>query len=253
MKTTVTRWSITSLTISFQKVPINLVVVLLTNLLVLKTSSAVASNHANTAQTQISQETWVVDSNIHSGNQGEAIQKTDSDQLKKIYFVGVPGDEVIECGEELPSWPLVTATDNNRDYEVLPKEQISFARCGGKIITRIWSVTDPQGVIISRKQIISYSDSTPPVLNIGQDTVLEVGDEFPLPYYEATDQGCSAFEVMITEEEYSLSEGLTSTLRKFVATDGCGNTTTRIQHIHQKSHESKASTKARSVSALEYK
>lgn len=185
--------------------------------------------------------------------QREAIQKTEQRQATQIQFLGVPDDIILNCGEPMPEWPVVTAKDHQFEFQVFPGEKVNFTPCGGRNITRSWSVRNAEGTTITKNQNISFSDSEAPLLDIGNDTVVHQEVDLPLPFYEASDQGCSSFVVDITEEEYTLKKGTTSVLWKFVATDGCGNTTTKIQHIHIETEDPKLESKTKSVSSLEYR
>lgn len=184
----------------------------------------------------------------------EVIPETGPHKQKTvIYFVGIPDNLVLNCGEDLPAWPVVTATDNHLEYQVTPREVVNFTPCGGRTITRSWTTLTPEGEKVSAKQEITFSDSEAPILNISPDTVVDRSHDMPLPFYEASDQGCSSFVVDITEDEYNIKEGTTSILRKFVATDGCGNTTTKIQHIHFSSGDGDSKSKPNSISSIEYR
>jgi len=183
----------------------------------------------------------------------EVIQNTEQNFYNRIYFVGIPDDLVLNCGDPLPDWPVVVATDNITEFEVIPRERVEFSPCGGKIINRNWSVTDPGGKQISREQNIAFTDNTAPFIEIRKDTIVASGSEIPLPYYEAGDYGCSTFVVDITQDEYILDDKMTSILRTYVVTDGCGNRTTKIQQIQIREEETETPRKSKSVSVLEYR
>jgi hypothetical protein len=169
-------------------------------------------------------------------------------------FIGIPSDQIQACGDPLPAWPVVIAKFRDEDLSVTPSERISFMPCGGKVITRIWTVTDPSGNKSSKQQLITFSDLEPPLLTIAVDTMVGLQEEVPMPYYEASDHGCSSFTVDIAEEKVTLNESGYSIVRRYKATDGCGNSTSRTQQILVTgSEENDKQTKKKSVSALEFR
>jgi hypothetical protein len=198
------------------------------------------------------QDKYIQQPNLSGDN--KAILTTDFDQpYCSPIFMGIPADQVLPCGSEMPSWPVVVAKLQDRELEVIPSERIEFHPCGGKVVTRLWSITDAEGKRISRQQIITFFDADPPVMSIAGDAVVGSIHEIPPPYYQATDYGCSSFTIDISEEEVSLAESGYSIIRRYEATDGCGNTTTRTQQIHvTKSEGPEKQAKRKSVSALEF-
>jgi hypothetical protein len=158
-----------------------------------------------------------------------------------IGFSGLPEDIILTCGSEMPIWPNVVASKGRKEYPVTTKEQTDYAPCGGKIITRTWTVTNDCGDAITRKQSISFSDVIPPFIRIAMDTIVVQENAIPQASYDAGDQGCSTFTVSVTEEKITLSKTQQyAIIRRYVATDGCMNSTTKTQIVlvnrdHQRS------------------
>lgn len=149
-----------------------------------------------------------------------------------INFSGVQEDIVLVCGSEIPLWPNVVASRGRKEYPVATKEQIDYTPCGGKTITRTWSVTNDCGDVITRKQSISFSDVIPPFIRIAMDTIVVEESAIPQASYEAGDLGCSSFTVDVTEEKITLSKpDQYAIIRRYVATDACMNSTTKTQIV----------------------
>ncbi len=149
-----------------------------------------------------------------------------------IEFMGVPADVALPCGWDLPPWPEVTAANDRRFYPVSHTQQIAFTPCGGKTVTRTWSVKDESGRTISRIQTISFADEVPPVLKLPADTLTVMENAIPQPVYEAGDRGCSTFTVEVREEKVKGNDASQYVLiRQYVATDACGNSTVKKQTV----------------------
>ena len=188
-------------------------------------------------------------------NFDEAILTTDFDRPHHLpIFIGIPPDQIQACGDALPNWPVVIAKFQDEELAVSPSERIDFRSCGGKMVTRTWTVSGPNGKESSRQQLITFSDMEPPLIIIASDTTVATELEVPQPYYEASDHGCSSFTVDITEEKVALNESESSIVRRYMITDGCGNTTSRSQQIHiGKTEVQQKQARQKSVSVLEFR
>ena len=80
---------------------------------------------------------------------------------------GVPGDVTLECSEELPLPPTVTATDECECADVFYKEEeLNSDECSGnRIIVRTWTAKDCCGNEVSQSQRITIEDHTSPVVS----------------------------------------------------------------------------------------
>ncbi len=181
----------------------------------------------------------------------EVIQNTGNPcHPQAIGFSGLPEDIILACGSEIPIWPKVVASRGRKEYTVSTKEQIDYTPCGGKTITRTWSVTNDCGDVISRKQSISFSDVIPPFIRIAMDTIVVQESAIPQASYEAGDLGCSTFTVDVTEEKMPLSKSEQyAIIRRYVATDACMNSTTKTQ-IVLVNRDHKRSSKESGVSSV---
>jgi hypothetical protein len=154
------------------------------------------------------------------------------DPSEPIEFMGVPAHVTLPCGWDLPPWPEVTAASDRRFYPVNQSQQIAFTPCGGKKVTRTWSVSDESGRTISRMQTISFADEVPPVLKLPADTLIVMENAIPQPVYEAGDRGCSTFTVEVREEKIKGNDVSQYVLvRQYMATDACGNSTVKKQIV----------------------
>lgn len=141
----------------------------------------------------------------------------------------VPQDIFIDCGDDLPAWPTVTASDLCGAVTVTREQSVTGSKCGTYVYVRIWTAAGVTGTTTAR-QHIRFHDTTPPVLVVPEDTVVQCGEPLPAPEVYS-DDACSwvdtKLEVSITEHnecEYTM-------VRTWTAKDGCGNSTQKKQVI----------------------
>jgi len=144
---------------------------------------------------------------------------------------GIPQDVTIECADELPPWPTVTATDNLDDIvEVNRREVPGFARCGGNFFERIFTAVDACGNEHSAKYTIHIQDNVKPELTVPEDLILQCGDTIPEPTHTVIDN-CSQTEVDFSEIRTDHNACDYTLLRTWRATDACGNEVEKTQTI----------------------
>ncbi len=136
-----------------------------------------------------------------------------------------PPDLVLDCGEELPD-PDEFAKQYP-DYVIRAFTEEIDTDCGHRFI-RKWKVVDY--CVDEYVQKITMVDETPPVLTTPADTTIECGD-LPSIWHEVEDN-CS--DVTVDFEEEISGEACSCTydiIRRWTATDGCGNQTINEQVI----------------------
>ena len=155
-----------------------------------------------------------------------------------------PADITLDClANTLPvSTGIATATDSCGTVNITFTEIIISGLCPQEfVITRIWTATDNNGTTATCEQIISISDTTPPLITCpanvtitceestqpatnGTATAIENCDAFPLvSFTDVTIPGSCAQEFTID--------------RTWTAIDECGNSATCIQTITVVSNE----------------
>ncbi len=81
-------------------------------------------------------------------------------------LVGIPADITLECNDEIPLPPTVTATDECECADVFyNEEELSSNICSGnRILLRTWTAKDCCGNEVSQSQTITIEDRTAPEL-----------------------------------------------------------------------------------------
>ena len=156
-------------------------------------------------------------------------------------FNNTPGQMVlVQCASQITPAPHLTAEDNCFDLLNLPKvvlkEVVTDSVCENKFkLTRTWTATDAVGNTATVSQIFVVLDATRPVFEGAQPPLVTVSCEKDIPVaptQTATDN-CGA-NVTITYSETKTNVQCINRftlLRKWVASDGCGNTASRTQTI----------------------
>lgn len=152
-------------------------------------------------------------------------------------FTGLPADAQVylECGDADP-WENVQVTDNCDMTITLDRTvKVVGGSCTDEYTrTRAWSATDNCGNSAYSSQVLSFNDTTKPVLHgVPDDTTVEC-DEIPdVPDVEATDNCAENLVVSYSPDDDQNADDDTYTIwRTWSATDACGNTESRTQTIY---------------------
>ncbi|RMG77944.1 MAG: hypothetical protein D6714_18990, partial [Bacteroidetes bacterium] len=151
-------------------------------------------------------------------------------------ILDIPEDISVAC-DAIPAAPDLTASDNcDSDVELILTETITPGVCleSYKII-RTWTATDDCGNTAVAIQEVAVSDNTPPqLINIPADLTVECVGDVPAPPVDGivTASDNCAMDVTIDFLETSVPTACGETItRKWMATDGCGNTSEAVQTI----------------------
>jgi len=164
------------------------------------------------------------------GNSAEHVQIITVTDTTNPVLVGIPANLEIDCDAVIPAPAQVTATDNcDSAPSVSLVESVVQLSCGSQIV-RTWTAVDHCGNTTSAQQTITLVDVTPPVFDtVLEDITVDCEDLTIAPTVTATD-ACSSVEIAFTES--IIDEGCPYTIeRKWVATDGCGNSSELIQLV----------------------
>jgi len=104
--------------------------------------------------------TWTAEDdcgNLISDTQTIRVQDTEVPVL-----AGIPANVVMECSENIPAVPVVTATDNCGDEVILQFNETTIqGDCTNRfIITRTWTAEDDCGNSAVGVQLITIEDNT---------------------------------------------------------------------------------------------
>jgi len=162
-------------------------------------------------------------------------------------FNNTPGSmNLVQCASDIPQAPHVTAEDNCYDLSALPtvtlKEVITDQQCANKFkLTRTWTATDACGNTATVSQIFVVLDVVRPVFDGVEPSVVNVSCEKDIPAVPtqtATDNCGANVTISYSETKTNVQCANRFTLiRKWIATDACGNSASRTQAINVADHE----------------
>jgi hypothetical protein len=142
-----------------------------------------------------------------------------------------------DCASEVPSAPVLTAEDNCSGTATVTFSEVkSEEQCVNKFtLTRTWIATDACGNTAKFTQVINVNDYIKPVFDGPEPSTQNYSCEKDIPAaatYTATDN-CGKATVTFSEEKTNvICANRFKLIRKWVATDACGNTAERKQEIN---------------------
>jgi hypothetical protein len=146
---------------------------------------------------------------------------------------GVPADVTLECDQPTPD-AIVEATDNcTEDLAVSLDAQTEMLDCG-YTLTRTWSVSDACGNTTTATQVITFVDTTNPVVVLGvpAELTIECDQEEPSYNPEFADNCDDDLALTAISGINNVSDCGYDIERTWTATDDCGNSVSVSQVIH---------------------
>ncbi|MBL7943849.1 MAG: hypothetical protein JNM00_13840, partial [Flavobacteriales bacterium] len=147
-------------------------------------------------------------------------------------LVGVPADETGQCSADVLAPAYVYATDNCAvDLVVSFDENIVWIdNCTYQVI-RTWSVEDDCQNVTTATQVITVTDTIPPViLGVPADVVVECDTEIPAAVPFAIDNCDDDVELSLDAQTFPQECGYLF-VRTWTAVDNCGNTSYAYQTV----------------------
>ena len=178
--------------------------------------------------------TWTATDNC--GNKDEQTQVITIGDSGAPILTGIPANVEIEC-DEVPQVPEVTAEDVCEGaIDVEFAEVTTPGDCAGNYtIKRTWTAADACGNVVSESQTIKVTDTKAPVLSgVPSDVEANCNEVPEVPNnVTATDNCDEAIQVEFSETtEAGQCASSYTIIRKWVATDACGNSTSATQKIN---------------------
>ncbi len=172
--------------------------------------------------------TWIAIDDCGNENQATQTITVVDDQGPILY--PVPNDEVVSCGDRVPSPINMTAYDLcNNNNSLVMSETTTPTPCGEDIL-RTWTATDGCGNKSSLSQLISVVDDKAPAVSEPQDLRVSCG-QLPFASTPAFSDECDSDLNITYEEVRMLTACGEEVLRTWTATDDCGNSKTVDQLI----------------------
>jgi hypothetical protein len=161
----------------------------------------------------------------HCENENTAVWTITVQDTTAPEFIGGVGDVNVQCLEDAPPYPPITATDNCGTATVsFSEEVLEEEECGNSVTLITITATDECENSTSISYTITVSDTTAPELDYeGGQLSLECDEVLELPEVGATDN-CSIAEVnmTMTSEEGECPNNWYE-VYTWTATDACGN------------------------------
>ena len=216
----------------------------LSPILIIATLAEVFLPSTQCPQAGILRRTWSV--NDGCGNSAQYTQNiTVRDNTPPVFAGNLPGDISIECDAPIPVAPVVTVTDNcDTNVPVSFTSVTTPGKCPQEsIIKRTYTAMDDCGNIAMYMYQVTIRDTKPPVINVSgiADITINCEQAVPsAPIATATDACDNTPTIVFTESStkspYKQLCGFYNYTikRSWVATDDCGNSTSRTQLIKVK-------------------
>ncbi len=157
--------------------------------------------------------------------------KTCSQTITKVdttppVISGTANNVSINCNSPIPAAPILSATDNCGLASLNMVEATSGANCG-YIITRTWTATDNCGNTATRQQIVTVTDTSPPVAKCisGYEVFLNGNGEatiHPSNIDDGSYDVCSAITMSISPTKVTCANLGNATVT-LIVTDACNN------------------------------
>ncbi len=180
--------------------------------------------------------TWTAtDCTGNTATKSQTITVTDFD-LPIITEI-VPGNLVINCGQNVPTALPLAASDNcTPNITALPTDNISgLNNCGLGQIIRTWQATDCSGNSRTTSQIIVILDNLPPFITAPAPAAITIncGQNLPTGAPLPATDGCTQNLTATPTDNFSNLNncGLGQVIRTWTATDCAGNSRTTSQII----------------------
>ena len=174
-------------------------------------------------------QTWIWTAADNCGNQNTVSRTVSRVDETGPVFVGVPEDELVNCGE-VPEIVMPAAIDDcSAEVEVTVFEEIILVGCPFEI-RRTFIATDACGNDSYATQSIFVQDNDAPVfVDFPEDLSISCED-LPEAIAPSTEDACGEVELLL-EEEWSEPGCVQTLARIWTALDNCGNITQRTQII----------------------
>ncbi len=182
----------------------------------------------------ILERTWIATD--HCGNSVAEVQTITVMDLIEPEFVNFPSDFEVSCIDDpLIDNVQIIANDNcDNNVNININETVEDSICLNQlIIVRVYTITDHCGNSIERTLRIAVNDDLPPAFPLVQEDISVSCENVPDPtLIVATDNCVGPVDLVFTESVVdSACIGNLTLLRRWIATDACGNVDSVNQRI----------------------
>lgn len=168
------------------------------------------------------------------GNSASASQTITVGDTEVPTFTNVPTDITVNCEDDIPPPPTVTANDNcDDDLDVNFEEAVDGDMCQ-VVFTRTWTATDDCGNETTVTRTVTVVDQEAPVLMGVPADITVMCPDIPGPATVTATDNCTP-NVFVTFEEEIIGgpcPAPSQIIRTWTADDGCGNVVSAQQIIN---------------------
>ncbi len=186
---------------------------------------------------KVMERTWKA---FYDGYESEAVSCTQTIKLEDREapkLSGVPANTLISCSQSIPRVGQPTVTDNcASNLPITYIEERMDGDCGSSYtIRRTWKVEDNCGNAVTGQQTITVVDDVKPTWgNFKWNDTYKCGTTPAMVEPTATDNCGGAVTITMLDETTEAGDCTGATIvRRWRATDACGNRRTRKQYIKQ--------------------
>lgn len=167
------------------------------------------------------------------GNTAAFVIHVDVSDTQKPVFTYVPANVTIQCNDPEPNTQATASDVCDKDLTITVSSSISQQPCG-YLIYRTWTATDDCGNKATATQVVTVTDNQAPVIVGVPADITAACDQLPVPpsNVKATDD-CDPNPKLTYSEEVPQGgcQGTYTMIRKWTATDKCGNVSTKTQKV----------------------
>jgi hypothetical protein len=149
--------------------------------------------------------------------------------------ISCPSNLVLECSAPTTTnfTGVATARDTCSSVAVSYSDSVSNICGGSRVISRVWTATDACGNQAGCVQTITLRDTTPPILVCPSNLVLECPANTTTNYtgVATAHDGCSSVTLTYSDSVSNTCGAAKVISRTWIATDGCGNSSSCVQTI----------------------
>ena len=143
-----------------------------------------------------------------------------------------PANATVQCYADVPPMQSMTWTDNCDGSGTLTGVEVSSGTTCPEILTRTWSYTDGCGNNVTRSHTITIHDTQEPVIaTIPNNLAVQCPADVPVMQAINWTDNCDGNGTLAGTQGTSGTTCPEILTRTWTYTDGCGNTSTKIQTI----------------------
>ncbi|MFK8055683.1 MAG: gliding motility-associated C-terminal domain-containing protein [Saprospiraceae bacterium] len=168
------------------------------------------------------------------GNESTASQIVTVQDIEAPVFAYVPANLAISCAESLPTEEAQASDNCDQAVVITERQETRAGNCAGTYdVVRFFTATDHCGNTVSASQVVSvFDDEAPTFAGVPTNVSISCEEQVPTSAPTASDNCDANVDVQLTEtrEDGTCADNY-RVIRRWVATDHCGNAATASQVV----------------------